>query len=380
MGERQQVDILKALYRNASILILDEPTSVLTPNETDRLMEMLRTMAQASGVSIVFITHKLPQVMAISDRVTILRRGCVEAVLHTSDTDEADLARRMVGREVVFDIDKTEAEPGEIVLQVRDLSCNDDRGLPAVKAVSFAVRSGEILGVAGVAGNGQKELVESLTGLRKVHTGAISLLGEDVTQCDPCELIKRGLAYVPADRLGRGSLGDFSVEENLVLGFHFSSPFASSWFLPFQAKWFLDRQASADHADRLISDFGVKTPNRSVQASCLSGGNLQKMILARELSRIPRVLICEEPTQGLDVGAAEYVRRKLLAERSRGTAVLLVSSDLDEVLCLSDRIAVMYEGQFAGVVDASTVELETIAQLMVGTRPHGSRLPLQNTK
>ena len=368
MGEKQQADILKALYRGARILILDEPTSVLTPSESDRLMGMLVKMARESGLSVVFITHKLPQVMAISDRVTILRRGRVVDIMRTEDTSETELARRMVGRDIIFDIPKEEVTAGADLLQVKSLRCRDDRGLPAVKGVSFGVRAGEILSIAGVAGNGQKELIECLMGLRAPMSGSVSTLGVDTTRASPRALIKRGVAYVPADRVGRGALGDMSIEENLVLGSHFSSPFVGSWFLPLAVDWFLDRSEISRHADELIAEFEVKTPDRCVTAACLSGGNLQKMLLARELSRAPRLIICEEPTQGLDVGATEYVRKMLLAERSRGGGILLVSSDLDEVMSLSDRIAVLYEGEIVGVIDGDTVDVATIGELMAGTR------------
>ncbi len=367
MGERQRVDILKTLYRNARILILDEPTSVLTPTEIDQLMVMLQRMAHKFGASIVFITHKLPQVMKISDRVTILRKGKVIDSLNTEDTNEKDLACKMVGREIVFDLQKEQLKAGPPVLETVNLKTNDDKGLPAVKGISLTVQKGEILGIAGVAGNGQKELVEVLTGLRKATDGRVFIMGADMTNASPRDLRHQGITYVPADRIGRGSLGEFSVEENLILGDHFSEPYAYRWFLPFRANWFLDRRAVGEHAEELISRFNVKTPSRATPASSLSGGNLQKLILARELSRMPAVLICEEPTQGLDVGAVEYVHLALLKERKRGVAILLISSDLDEVMCLSDRIAVVFEGEIVGTLDGAESNIQVIGQLMTGS-------------
>lgn len=378
MGERQRVDILKALYRNARILILDEPTSVLTPTETDQLMVMLQRMAHKSGASIIFITHKLPQAMTISDRVTILRKGKVIDVLNTDDTNEKDLACKMVGREILFDIQKEQVKAGPPVLKTVNMKTNDDKGLPAVKGISLTVRKGEILGIAGVAGNGQKELVEVLAGLRKATGGRVLTMGEDMTNASPRDLLRQGIAYVPADRIGRGSLGEFSVEENLILGYHFSEPYAYRWFLPFRADWFLNRRAVGEHAEELISRFNIKTPNRATPASSLSGGNLQKLILSRELTRRPAVLLCEEPTQGLDVGAAEYVRLTLLEEQKRGVGILLVSSDLDEVMRLSDRIAVIFEGEIVGTLDGAESNIQVIGQLMTGSTESAASNNLKN--
>jgi len=367
MGERQRVDILKALCRDARVLILDEPTSVLTPVETERLMSMLKGMAAGEQVSIIFVTHKLPQVMAISDRVTILQKGKVVDVLDTSSTNEFELAKRMVGREVIFQLPKEDCATGETVLQVTNLHVANSRGVPAVKGVSLCVRQGEILGIAGVAGNGQRELVEVIAGLRKAAAGEVLIGGRSAVNCSPREVRDRGVAYVPGDRIGRGTLGEFSVEENLILGSHSQLPFRSKPVWPFRTGWFLNRGAIANNALRQIDRFAIKTSGRCCQTRFLSGGNTQKLILARELSRGTSLIVCEEPTQGLDVGATEYVRRRLLEERGEGKAILLVSSDLDEVMSMSDRLAVMFDGQIAGTLQGAEInDIVVVGQLMTG--------------
>lgn len=367
MGERQQVDILKVLYRNAKILILDEPTSVLTAVEVKGLLEMLKRMAQQHGVSIVFITHRLPKVMAISDRVTILRKGRVVGNLLTKETNERELARKMVGREVIFDIPKEVTEKGDIVLEAHDIRARNDKGLPAVKGVSLSVREGEIVGIAGVAGNGQREMVEVITSLRRADEGRVVVAGKNLTNVTPRLVMNNGLAYIPGDRIRRGSLSDFSIEENLLLGYQNSPPFAFRWFLPLAVNWFLNRIEILKHARALISRFGIKTTGPEVPARTLSGGNLQKLVIAREISRAPKIMICEEPTRGLDVGATEYVRRRMLEEVKKGMGILLVSSDLEEVMTLSDRIAVFYEGKIAGLLERDEADNEVVGQLMTGT-------------
>lgn len=371
VGERQRVDILKALCRDVQVLILDEPTSVLTPVEVDRLMAMLREMASRDGVSIVLVTHKLPQVMAVSDRVTILRRGRVVDVFDTANTNEYELAQKMVGREVTFRLEKDRRPPGgAVVLEVAELRALNDKGLPAVNNVSFTVSKGEIVGVAGVAGNGQRELVEVIAGLRKAVGGEVRIAGKNVVNRSPREVRDQGVAYVPADRIGRGMLGEMSVQENLILGAHAVPPFRSGGLRGSGGSFFLNWAAVGSNALEQIQCFQIKAASKEAPARSLSGGNIQKLILARELMKGAKLLICEEPTQGLDVGATEYVHRLLLEERGRGKAVLLVSSDLDEVMSLSDRIVVMFNGEIAGALEGEAVEdVIAIGRLMTGVGP-----------
>jgi simple sugar transport system ATP-binding protein len=360
VGERQRVEIIKALYRGAQILILDEPTAVLTPPEVKELMAIIRRMAEQGHAVVPFITHKLPEVMAISDRVTILRRGKVVARIRTKDARESELARHMVGREVLFTIEKNPAKPGRVVLEVRNLKALSDRGLPALKNVSFSIREGEILGVAGVAGNGQRELAEVIAGLRRAVAGRVLIDGRDVTNLPPREIIKQGLGHIPEDRMGMGLILDFSIAENAILETHSSPPFARGWFI--------DPQEVGKHAERLIKEFNIMAPSKDTLANHLSGGNLQRLILARELSREPKVLVANQPTRGLDVGATEFIRRKLLEQRDRGVAILLISEDLDEVMSMSDRIAVLYEGEIMGILPAEKAKVEEVGMMMAGAR------------
>ena len=357
-GEQQRVEIIKALYRGADILILDEPTSMLTPGETKELMSTLRRMA-AEGHTVIFITHKLDEVTAISDRVTVLRQGCVVATQETAQTDERALARLMVGREVLFHLEKQAVQVGPTVLRVEGLQALNDKGLPAVKDISFTIAAGEILGIAGVAGNGQRELVEALVGLRHITQGHVFLNGREVTNCSPCALIAQGICYVPGER-STGVVPGLSVAENFILKSYRQAPFCRGLFL--------DRSAINAHADRLIAQYAVMTPSRETPVKLLSGGNIQRAILARETSSAPALLIAAHPTSGLDVGATEYIRQLLLAQRDQGTAVLLVSEDLEEILALSDRIVVMFEGQIVGLVEAAQADLEEIGLLMAGVK------------
>lgn len=357
-GEQQRVEIIKALYRGADILILDEPTSMLTPGEIKDLMGVLRRMA-AEGHTIIFITHKLEEVTEISHRVTVLRQGQVVATLETAQTDERALARLMVGREVLFRLEKRPVKAGQTVLRVEDLHALNDRGLPAVKGVSFTVAAGEILGVAGVAGNGQRELVEALVGLRRATQGHIYVGGKEVTNYRPRALIEQGVCYVPGERL-TGLVPGMSVAENLILKDYRQPPFSQGLFL--------NRTAIRAHADHLIARYAVDTPSQETPVKLLSGGNIQRVMLARETSGAPALLIAAHPTSGLDVGATEYIRQSLLAQREQGTAVLLVSEDLEEVLTLSDRIAVMFEGQIMGILPADQADLETIGLMMAGVK------------
>lgn len=355
-GEQQRVEIIKALYRGADILILDEPTAMLTPGEAEELFLILKRMA-AVGHAVIFITHKLDEVMAACDWVTVLRRGRVEANLKTAHTNKSDLARLMVGREVLFRVEKENVPPGEEVLRLEDLHVLSDKGLPAVRGVSLSLSRGEIVGVAGVAGNGQRELVEALAGLRRAIRGRVYVRGQQVTNLVPRGVIERGVCYVPGERQ-TGLVGEMSVAENLILKNYRDQSF--------NVGPFLDRQKIARHADELIERYGVVTPRRETPLKLLSGGNIQRVMLAREISGQPELLIAAHPTSGLDVGATEYIWQLLLAERRRGAAVLLVSEDLDEVFALSDRLAVMFEGQLMGVVPASEAKLEEIGLMMAG--------------
>ncbi len=357
-GEQQRVEIIKALYRGAEILILDEPTSMLTPGEIDELLGVIRRMA-AEGHTVIFITHKLDEVFDISDRVTVLRQGKVVATLETARTDKPSLARLMVGREVLFRLEKRPASVGQTVLRVEGLHALNDRGLPAVRNVSFAIAAGEILGIAGVAGNGQRELVEALVGLRPSTQGRVFIKEQEVTHQPPRTLIERGVCYIPGERL-IGLVPSLSVAENLILRNYCQAPFTQGAFLNYGA--------INEYADHLVAQYSVATPSLKTPVKLLSGGNIQRVILARETCRAPTLLVAAHPTSGLDVGATEYIRQLLLAQRDQGTAVLLVSEDLEEVLQLSDRIAVMFEGQIMGILPADQADLETIGLMMAGAK------------
>lgn len=358
-GEQQRVEIIKALYRGADVLILDEPTSMLAPGEVEELFTTLRRMAE-EGRAIVFITHKLDEVMAISDRVTVLRLGKGVATLEKSRTNKQDLTKMMVGREVLFRVQRKPVEKGGTVLEVTGLYALNDKGLPALKDLSFTVREGEILGIAGVAGNGQRELVEVITGLRRATEGKVVLLGEDITNCSAGEIIGRRVAHIPEERIRMGLVPGMSVAENLILKVYRSSPCSQRLFLDYA---FIDQ-----HAARLISEYEIVTPSKDVPAKLLSGGNIQKLILARETSEEPVLIVAAHPTYGLDVGATERIRQLLLEQSERGAAILLVSEDLEEIMTLSDRIAVMFEGRIAGVVDRAGAEVEEIGSMMVGAK------------
>lgn len=316
VGEQQRVEIMKALYRDASLLILDEPTAVLTPQEVDELFVTLRQMAE-DGHALIFITHKLHEVFAISDRVTVLRDGRVVGQVETEDTDRSELARMMVGREVIERWEKPPAQPGPIVLRVENLHCLSDREVPALNGVSLQVQAGEILGVAGVSGNGQRELAEVIVGLREATGGRVQLSDQDITNWPPDRVIAAGLAFIPEERLTMGVIEDFTVAENVILETHASSALTRGPFM--------DLEAIRQFADQLIYDYDVRTPSRETPTRSLSGGNIQKLILARELSRRPRVLIAAQPTRGVDIGATEYIHRRLIEQRGEGTAILLIS-------------------------------------------------------
>lgn len=368
VGERQRVEIIKALYRGAQILILDEPTAVLTPPEVKEMMKMIKRMAKEGLAVIPFITHKMPEVMAISDRVTVLRRGRVVEKISTKRTDERDLAKKMVGRQVYFGAKRKKVKKGKVVLEIKDLETLSDKGLPALKKVSFSVNEKEVVGIAGVSGNGQRELAEVITGLRKATGGKVNVLGKDLTNKPPKEITDQGVGHIPEDRLGMGLIMNFTVAENLILGSQSEPPFVNKWFLPIDRKWFLDKKEIEKHADQLIKEYDIKTPSKDTPARNLSGGNLQRVILARELSRKPKLLIANQPTRGLDVGATEFIQEKLEEQKEKGTAILLISEDLDEIMSLSDRIAVMYEGNIAGVVPAEKAKIKDIGLMMAGVK------------
>jgi ABC-type uncharacterized transport system ATPase subunit len=356
VGQQQRVEILKALYRRADILILDEPTAVLTPQEATDLFEILRMLAR-EGMSVIFISHKLHEVLDIADRVSVLRRGKLVDTVPRAGATERGLAELMVGREVVLRIEKTPADPGETLLEVEDLHVDDDRGLPVVRGVDFSVRAGEIVGIAGVDGNGQTELIEALTGLRKATSGSIRLGGKDVAQESVRGRLEDGLGHIPEDRLRRGIILEFTLAENLALHDYRLEPDSRlGWLRP-------GRMIAA--ARRLIAEFDVRGGGPRARGSELSGGNQQKLVVAREISRDPRLLVAAQPTRGLDVGAIEFLHRRLVAERDQGRAVLLVSLELDEILSLSDRILVMYEGRIVGEFPPG-VDAETLGVAMIG--------------
>ena len=358
-GEQQRVEILKALIRGAEVLILDEPTSVLTPQEAQELFKVLSRMKE-DGHGIIFISHKLDEVLSVADRITVMRRGRVVGTVLAQETNKTELARMMVGREVVFRLTKSTCQPGEAALLVQDLYARNDRGLWALKGVSFHVCRGEILGIAGVAGNGQRELVEVLTGLRRAERGKILLLGREVTNRSPRLLSDLGCAHVPEERIRMGIVPALPVEENLILKRHHRPPFC--W------RGLLRPRAIRSFAQRAVEEYAILTPSLRTPAKLLSGGNIQRLILARELSGRPAVVIAAHPTYGLDVGATEQIRQLLLRQREEGAAVLLVSEDLEEILELSDRIAVMFRGEIMGIVSAGEASLEEIGLMMAGER------------
>ena len=359
VGQQQRVEILKALYRNADILILDEPTAVLTPQEAHELFEILDTLT-TEGLSIIFISHKLNEVLEIADRITVLRRGKKIETLPREGATETQLARLMVGREVLLRVDKAPASPAEPLLAVQDLHVLDDRGLEAVRGVSFEVRAGEIVGLAGVDGNGQTELIDALAGLRHSLSGRIVLGGKDVTRADARDVLDRGLGHIPEDRQRRGLVLDFTLAENLGLHDYRKPPNSRfGWLFP---------NRLVRRARRLLEQFDVRGGGPQTRAAALSGGNQQKVVLAREISREPSVLLAAQPTRGLDVGAIEFVHRRLVEERDNGKAVLLVSLELEEVLSLADRILVIYEGRIVREYSPDVTEEELGIAMTGGQR------------
>ncbi len=359
VGQQQRVEIIKALYRGAALLILDEPTAVLTPQEVDEFFAIMRQMA-ADGHALIFISHKLHEVIEISQRVTVLRDGRKIGTRPTSEITKSELANWMVGREVSLTRELDPIERGEPRLVLDNLQALSERGTPALRGVSLAVHAGEILGIAGVSGNGQRELAEVITGLREATGGRVILEGEDITTLSPGARTDRGLAYIPEERMRDGVIKDFTIAENMVLR-EFDKP-------PFARHGFLDLKAIARHSDELIRKFRVKTPSRDTTAGSLSGGNIQKVVLARELSRQPRVIVAAQPTRGLDIGATEYVHEQLIEQRRNGAAILMISEDLDEVMALSDRIAVIYEGRIMGIVPREEAAPEKLGLMMAGVQ------------
>jgi simple sugar transport system ATP-binding protein len=357
VGERQRVEILKALYREAQLLVLDEPTAVLTPQEVDDFFVTLRKLAE-DGRGLIFISHKLHEVLALSDRITVLRDGRVAGNTTPAETSREQLAEMMVGRPVKLAPDKPEIELGEARLAVHDLSVRGDRDHTAVDGISFQVRAGEILGIAGVSGNGQRELAEAVAGLRPPDRGSIRLDDVEVAGASPREIRAAGLAYVPEERMRDGAIGAFTISENLMLLDHDSPDYSR--------RGWLDLGALNERAEQLVKRFDVKTPSVHTATRSLSGGNIQKVIMAREITSGPAVLVAAQPTRGVDIGAAEYIHHQLVEQRGAGTAIVVISEDLDEVLALADRVAVMFEGRIVGVVDRADCTPEGLGLLMAG--------------
>jgi len=364
VGIQQRVEIVKALYRKAKILVLDEPTAVLTPQEVDGLFQVMRQLTER-GVSIIFITHKLKEVLAISDSITVMRRGQVVGATTPAETDEQGLAEMMVGREVILEVEKEPAQPKEIVLEVKDLTILDEREVEAVRDVSFKVRAGEILGIAGVQGNGQTELAETLTGLRGAVSGKLLLDGAEIPLEKPRVLTESGVSHIPEDRQKHGLVLSYSIADNLVLCTYYKPPYARGVQRDFQA--------IHENSLKLIEQFDVRTPGADVPAGNLSGGNQQKVIVARELSRPVKLLIANQPTRGLDVGSIEYIHKQIIQERDHGSAVLLISAELDEIKSLADRIAVMFHGEIVAVVNADEVSKSELGLLMAGSERQNAK-------
>ncbi|MEZ5342261.1 MAG: ABC transporter ATP-binding protein [Acidimicrobiales bacterium] len=357
VGERQRVEILKALYRDADLLVLDEPTAVLTPTEVDELFVTLRQMRD-DGKALIFISHKLHEVLALSDRITVLRDGRISGTADPTTATREHLAELMVGRAVKLAPEKPPVALGDVRLELRGLTCQGDRGVEALKQVDLSVRGGEILGIAGVSGNGQRELAEVVAGLRPATHGIVEIDNTPINGKSPRQRRDVGLAYVPEERMRDGAIGSFSVAENLVLIDHDKAAFCD--------RGFLKLGAINSHAEQIVRDYAVKTPTITTSTKSLSGGNIQKIIMGRELHGNPAVLIASQPTRGVDIGAAENIHERLVAQRAAGTAIVVISEDLDEVIGLSDRVAVMLEGRIVGIVDAADATVEKLGLLMGG--------------
>lgn len=365
VGLQQRVEILKALYRGADVLILDEPTAVLTPQETEELFTILRAMVREKNMTVIIITHKLYEVMAISDRVGIMRQGKLVGLEETKNVNERMLASMMVGRHILHDPFQKEQNFGEALLQVQDLEVTDNRGLPAVRGLSLEVRAGEVLGIAAVEGNGQSQLLESITGLRKAKTGQVLVAGSSILGLTPGEIRKVGLSHVPEDRLLTGISKEATVEENLLMGRHKEARFA------YKGLHRLKKQC-VSYAQTLRERFDIRTADLDTETGSLSGGNVQKVVIAREFSFDSRVFIIAQPTRGVDIGAMEFIHEEIMKKRAAGCAILLVSADLDELFRLSDRIITLYEGKITGEFDARTVSKEEVGYYMTGARQEGA--------
>ena len=357
VGAQQRVEILKTLYRGADILIFDEPTAVLTPSEIDELMAIMKNLVK-EGKSIILITHKLDEIRAVSDRVTVIRRGKSIETVEIAGATNADLAEMMVGRSVSFKTEKQEAQPKEVVLSIQDLVVNENRGVPAVKNLSLDVRAGEIVGIAGIDGNGQSELIQAITGLRKIESGSVELKGQSIVGLHPRQITEMSVGHVPEDRHRDGLVLEMMISENIALQTYYKEPLSK--------KGILNYSNIINYAKKLMQEFDVRAASEIVPASALSGGNQQKAIIAREVDRNPDLLIVSQPTRGLDVGAIEYIHKRLIQERDNGKAVLVVSFELDEILNVSDRIAVIHDGKIQGIVTPETTNKQDLGVLMAG--------------
>ena len=357
VGAQQRVEILKTLYRGADILIFDEPTAVLTPSEIDELMAIMKNLVK-EGKSIILITHKLDEIRAVSDRVTVIRRGKSIETVEIAGATNADLAEMMVGRSVSFKTEKQAAQPKEVILSIKDLVVNENRGVPAVKNLSLDVRAGEIVGIAGIDGNGQSELVQAITGLRKIESGSVELKGQSIVGLHPRQITEMSVGHVPEDRHRDGLVLEMMISENIALQTYYKEPLSK--------KGILNYTNIIRYAKQLMQEFDVRAASEIVPASALSGGNQQKAIIAREVDRNPDLLIVSQPTRGLDVGAIEYIHKRLIQERDNGKAVLVVSFELDEILNVSDRIAVIHDGKIQGIVTPETTNKQELGVLMAG--------------
>ena len=357
VGAQQRVEILKTLYRGADILIFDEPTAVLTPSEIDELMAIMKNLVK-EGKSIILITHKLDEIRAVSDRVTVIRRGKSIETVEIAGATNADLAEMMVGRSVSFKTEKQEAQPKEVILSIKDLVVNENRGVPAVKNLSLDVRAGEIVGIAGIDGNGQSELIQAITGLRKIESGSVELKGQSIVGLHPRQITEMSVGHVPEDRHRDGLVLEMMISENIALQTYYKEPLSK--------KGILNYTNIIGYAKQLMQEFDVRAASEIVPAAALSGGNQQKAIIAREVDRNPDLLIVSQPTRGLDVGAIEYIHKRLIQERDNGKAVLVVSFELDEILNVSDRIAVIHDGKIQGIVTPETTNKQELGVLMAG--------------
>lgn len=357
VGAQQRVEILKTLYRGADILIFDEPTAVLTPSEIDELMDIMKNLVK-EGKSIILITHKLDEIRAVSDRVTVIRRGKSIETVEIAGATNADLAEMMVGRSVSFKTEKQASKPKEVVLSIKDLVVNENRGVPAVKNLSLDVRAGEIVGIAGIDGNGQSELIQAITGLRKVESGSIELKGDSIVGLHPRQITELSVGHVPEDRHRDGLILEMMISENIALQTYYKEPHSKNGILNYSN--------ITSYAKKLMEEFDVRAASELVPAAALSGGNQQKAIIAREIDRDPDLLIVSQPTRGLDVGAIEYIHKRLIEERDNGKAVLVVSFELDEILNVSDRIAVIHDGKIQGIVSPETTNKQELGVLMAG--------------